>query len=385
MPLLLAAALAHADTTVCRQVPYQTDPDARNVLRLTADQPSDVNAGDLVLVLASGKAVGAGRVVPHEDQSQRAELDWLDWDLPERGQLLVIPRDVPDRIAPTLPPCLSRVRRPGPAVPASQPADASGAPTRRDRSDRIRANVVRHKQLAEGGNAQLLELSANVAPTVGIGDRFDLYRGARYVGFAKTVSAGTGTILAETVASFCALPARIGDAAVRRRTPDGRSGPYGHIFRIEPGYVLVTLGEADGLRRGDWLRARSADGSDYRLRVDRAYPDHCGAATQEGTDGRSISPTAWDPVCTTDRPRLTVAVPADAWRPIPAGRDRFAAVRAAVLPAYIRPGDFIVANDRPDRVGVVLIANPDQVHVYAPGVWTCLGVGLPTDDAPADH
>lgn len=378
--------------------------------------------GDLVLILHQEEARGAGRITQAEDErsrSWRAELDWLDWGLEERGWALVIPQDLPTRLRPHLPPFVTCNSTSDSRVSGLRPDQ--GDDEREFPSQRFRTRVVRLRSAAGGeGNgirrrrtASWVQLDARgrVAdvsrgpmppttrpaspemPRVGIGDRFDLHRGAAYVGFAKVTSVEPGLVWAETLASLCARPVEVGDLAVRRLAPGPEIDPCGYVFRQEPGYVLVSLGEADGVRRGDRLFSRSADGGEYRLVVDRSYPDHCGAAVERDRAQPTGQPTVWDPVRRACAPRLVVPVlsaaggPQANWRvildtpgerearrrrggPTPQVKRRLVAVERAALPERIREGDFVFPGNRLDGFGVVLIAEVKRAYLYVPGVWS---------------
>jgi len=371
------------------------DPMARNVLHLDAEGQPGLAVGDLVLVLHQDEAAGVGRIVQVQDQQTgpwRAELDWLDWGLPERGQALVIPHNLPTCLRAHLPPFVTWNPRPSSSV--SELRQRRGDDDRGFASQRFRTPVVRLRRMKDNGAgsaASWVQLDARgwvadisrgpMPPTtrpaspemsrVGIGDRFDLYRGAAYVGFAKVTSMEPGLVWAETLASLCARPVEVGDLAVRRLAPGPEIDPYGYVFRREPGYVLVSLGEADRVRRGDRLFGRSADGGEYRLVVDRSYPDHCGAAVEKDGATPTGRPAVWDPVRRACSPRLVVPVLSlrrTGWQATETSW--LVAVERAALPERIREGDFVFPANRSDGFGVVLVAGTKWVYVYVPGVWS---------------
>ena len=143
----------------------------------------------------------------------------------------------------------------------------------------------------------------------------------------------------------------------------------GYVFRREADYVLVSLGEADGVSPGDHLSARSADGARYRLRVDRTYPNHCGASLERSGSEPAAKPARWDRVCaaTAGTPKLVVAVGDTAAQSTESSW--LVHVPAGALPLRIGPGDFVVLSNRPDDVGVILVAAGPNVFIYRPGSW----------------
>ena len=361
--LLSAATTAFANTSEFHHLDYRVDPTARNVLRLDADAQARLAVGDPVLVLFDGQAGGAGRLTEVTAESAVAELAWLEWGLPERGRALVVPGDLAARLAGHLPPSVAW--NPRRASPSSQPRPDAGAPDLKDPLVRLRAQVG---AVHANGPAQLVELDAERPLALGIGDRLDLYRGARYVAFAKVVAVEPGAVRAETLPSLCAGAVEVGDVAVRRLPPGATVTRYGYVFRREPGYVLVSLGEADGVRRGDHLYARSAEGGRYRLVVDRTYPDHCGATVEKSGGSLPCEPSAWDPVCPGRFPRLAVSILPSARR---ATESRWlVAVPSAALPERTCQGDLVIWGNRSDVVGVVLLVGSTEAFVYVPGIFT---------------
>ena len=117
------------------------------------------------------------------------------------------------------------------------------------------------------------------------------------------------------------------------------------------------------------LAARSADGAQYRLRVDRTYPDHCAASLERSGSEPAAQPARWDRVCpaAAGAPKLVVAVGATAAQ---STESRWLVrVDAGALPPRIGPGDFVFLSNRPDDVGVILVAAGPNVFIYRPGSW----------------
>ncbi|MHC4233792.1 MAG: hypothetical protein ACYSUQ_01630 [Planctomycetota bacterium] len=347
-------------------------------------------AGDLLLVLHDGEAVGAGRISEVATGRPLGRLDWVERELPGRGWALVVARDLPIRVEPNLPPFIRRNARPGPVV--SLNGRGGEQPDRKTAPQRL--GVV---AIEANGDHQILDL-APVGPvwgvpdrqmpttaragtaemaTMGIGDRCDLYRGTRYAGFAKVNSIGQGSVRAETLASLCRGPVQVGDLAVRRLPPGTEVAQYGYVFRREADYVLVSLGEADGVRRGDRLFARSADGAEYRLLVSHVYPEHCGATVETDDNDPPCEPAAWDAVCNSSPPSLVVPVPPAAWGRT--GSSWLVAVRSALVPRNIRQGDIVFVSNQVDGVGVVVVAGTTDVYLFVPGCWTVPRLEMGTD------
>jgi len=370
---------------------YTLSPDAGNVLRLEPISGQAPAVGDRALVLEGGELRGAGEIVVADSGKVLVELDWLDLELPAQGQALVIPRDLPLRMRDQLPPWIAWTQeapragasqpppganpptatQPGSqptSAPASQPATQTGASGFAQVPQPMRVRVV---AVELEGDRQALTLTPLGLGAIGIGDRFDLYRGWRYVGFARAVSIGPSSARAETLASLSATPAQPGDLGVRRPPAESPEPRRGYVFRREGEYVLVSLGEADGIRRADRLHARAVDGGRYELIVDRAYPDHCGATVEATGASDAVSPSAWDPVCPTQTPRLTVTLPEGAW--LATESSWLVRLRRERLPPRIRPGDFVLLGNRPGRIGVLLVAGQGDALAYFPGVWAYAG------------
>ena len=354
--LLALATVCSAQEPVGRSVPYETDPQAGNLLRLTVPPGERPGPDDRVVVFHQGQAVGAGRVVAGRDGPPMAALDWLEWRLPPRGHAWVIPRNLAARLRSTLPPPLVETHV-APTCSTSQPADPRA--------------ITRTTVTAVGvaGGSPRAELDATATSGVGIGDRFDLYRGIRYVGFAKVESIDAKTVEVAVPTSLSAADVQVGDWALRRPPAGSDPPPMGYVFRREPDYVLVSLGEADGVSRGDRLAARSADGAQYRLRVDRTYPDHCAASLERSASEPAAQPAKWDRVrpAAAGAPKLVVAVGAAAAESTES--PWLVRVAAGALPPRIGPGDFVFLSNRPDDVGVILVAAGPNVFIYRPGSW----------------
>lgn len=389
---MLFVQTASADNSVYQSVDYRIDPAAREVLRLRGQTSTGIAVGDRVVVLADQDVVAAGAVSKIEAEGPRATLELLEWSLPERGQALVIPRSLPDRLDPWLP---RFVIRQGPSDRASGAErgndltetgpNAAGQPTR-----------VRVRVLAVDGqvNHCVIRLANPVSTRLGIGDRLDLYRGVRYVGFAKVVSIDGSTAAAEVVGSLSALAVQAGDLAVRRPPAGSRPVQRGFVFRVEGDYALVSLGEADGVRRGDRLFVRDSRGRDRRLTVERVYPDHCGAGLEVGgaedaggTDKASSIDevgglAVWQPVTLNEPGPALVELSAPVARP--AGVSWLFRIPAGPQTKQVRQGDLVFWRGRPPRLGVVLTAGRWGAYVYVPGVWTVLdGKSVSDDEASA--
>ncbi|MHC4610189.1 MAG: hypothetical protein ACYS7M_07575, partial [Planctomycetota bacterium] len=201
----ITSTAALADTTTCARVRYEVDPSARNLLRLEGSAEVRLAAGDLLLVLHDGEAVGAGRISEVATGRPLGRLDWVERELPGRGWALVVARDLPIRVEPNLPPFIRRNARPGPVVSLNgrggEQPDRKTAPQRLgvvaieangdhqilDLAPAGPAWGVRDRQMPTTARAGTPEMA-----TMGIGDRCDMYRGTRYAGFAKVNSIGTG-------------------------------------------------------------------------------------------------------------------------------------------------------------------------------------------------
>ncbi|MCP4251546.1 MAG: hypothetical protein GY778_31295 [bacterium] len=326
-------------------------------MKLTPPPEEMPGLDDRVVVIHEGQALGAGRVVAGQQGGPPlAVLDWLEWRLPPRGHAWVIPGNLAARLRAALP--VPLVESPiGPTGSTSRPTTVPAC---------THPTVT---AVAAAGGTQRVRLDAMTATGVGIGDRLDLYRGIQYVGFAKVETITSTTVELAVLPSLSAGDVQAGDTAIRRPPAGSIPPPMGYVFRCEADYVLVSLGEADGIARGDHLSARAADGRPYRLRVDRTYPDHCGASLERDDPELLAKPARWDRVrpAAVGAPSLVVAVPATAAQSTES--PWLLRVTADALPPRIRPGDFVILSNRPDDVGVILVAAGPNVFVYRPGFW----------------
>jgi hypothetical protein len=190
------------------------------------------------------------------------------------------------------------------------------------------------------------------------GDRLDLYRGGKYVGFARVMEV-TATVGAQVVDSFCADQPVGGDVGISRPSAEVGGCRVGRVFRAERDYCLVTLGRADGVERNDVLFAGESGRDEIPLVVKRVYPDHCGAQLRMGDGEDAAGLTLWMPVYTEPATegdgrdcRRTVRDAPDA-RTIPGVPWLYEVGQS--LPARLQVGDVIAAGTAPARIAVVAV------------------------------
>jgi len=358
---LLASAVAGADSPLFVELPYHLDPDERDKLHLAmpagaAEGLDQVGPGDRVAIIDGSQVVSAGAVVTAAGGQAAARLDWLEWQLPATGTAWVIPADLPRRLASTLPPCIRQQVESTTGPPASPPASSAGM-----------GGAAGHLSVAAvspGGEGVRLEARQDPRRPAAVGDRLDLYRGPSYVGFARVIAVDSASLQAELLTALSRSAVHPGDVAVPRRT-ETESPTCGRAFRKEGDYFLVSLGEMDGVNRGDVLFARTARGTDYRLRVDRVYPQHCGATVE--TPDLAEAAATWDCACRHRAPLAFAAIPPGCWRST--GVDWLAIVERDAVGQGFRAGDVLALQGRTLGVGVVLHVDRECVYVFVPGVW----------------
>ncbi len=128
-------------------------------------------------------------------------------------------------------------------------------------------------------NGALL-LAGGPGSGVDSGARFDLFRDGAYVGMA-VVRRTALHLQAEIEPAFMRAAPRVGDEACLRLATGDRAS-RGWIFRLEGDYGLVSLGEADGVVRGQRLFTQG-----HILEVRTVYPYHCGVNTVGGNEAET--------------------------------------------------------------------------------------------------
>ncbi len=355
---LLVTAPAYASEgqpAVSARFAYQSEPGARNVLRLSPADGAAPAVGSRVVVTHHGQVSGVGTVASAASDGALAELDWLELDLPETGTALIIPPDLEDRMAPLLPPVVSRPRR-------------------------VCLMVV----AVEGpGGRQTVRLKALGEAAPAIADRLDFFREGRYVGFGQVVSIEGTTFVAQTEESMSASPVREGDVAVPRPAAGAPGAHWGWVFKVTGDYVLVSLGEADGIRAGDALSARAADGTERELEVDRTFPDHSGAILRPGAKPHLGTIAPWTPV----RPSATIPVftVVSGGKAAPTGVAWLFVVDNRDLERRLQPGDFVVVSSSGPTIAVVVEVDSAGTLAYVPGVWCLCGQECGADEHQGDR
>ncbi|HUU82672.1 MAG TPA: hypothetical protein VM243_04120 [Phycisphaerae bacterium] len=336
------------------------------MLRLEGEASAGITVGDLVAVLVEADVVAAGAVSKMEADGPVATLDFLEWALPPRGEAWVIPRNLPENLEARLPPLVVRRARAdrAPGEDRSNGPNPAG-PDRPERPAVVRAFVSAVDPDASGSTVRLDNPAAS---RLAIGDRLDVYRGGRYVGFAQVVSIEGPEAEAEVLTSLSASAMQAGDLAVRRAPAGSSQIRQGFVFRVEGDYALVSLGEADGVRRGDRLFTRDGTGDDRRLTVVRVYPDHCGASLEGGGTDSEVGLVMWQPAHTSEGCAAFVELAASGARS--AGVPWLMRVPSGSASLPLRTGDFVLTGDRRRNVGVVLTNSEWGAYVYVPGVWT---------------
>lgn len=339
------------------------DPESRDVLRVDLAGQPDLGPGDRVFVLVGDEVAASGAIESTKGGRAVARLDWLEWSVPSRGTAQVVSRHLVQRLARVLPPCIEFAGDHDPTVAGDGPAG------------RLRATVT---GATDGERGTVVDLGNLPAAGLAIGDRLDVFRGTGYVAFARVISVDSAKARAEVVSSFSRSAVRAGDIAVRRpASPTGPAG-YGTIFRLEGRYALVSLGEADGIQRGDRLSGRARDGGSYRLVVDRVYPEHCGASVEVTPQQGPITAQLWDRVGIGVLPPAVMAVPSSDWES--AGMTWLAVVDRPAQRRGARPGDFVVLDGRSPGVGVVCRVGEARCLAYVPGCWRVTPERSETDD-----
>ena len=370
---LLIPAIASANPPLFNRVEYEVDPQVRDVLRLEPAGTTAISAGDRLFVVVAGEVAGAGQVTELDDGKPSARLDWLEWQLPPQGVALVVSHDLADRLKPDLPPFIvtrARADRHEQPKTGGTGDDVASSEPGRPRSVVIGAS-------AEGGR-NTVDIAAGDPVALAIGDRIDLFRGARYVGFARVVSVEGTTARAEMESSLSPSVGRPGDLVVRRPSSASDVSARGYVFRLEGDYALVSLGETAGLQPGQRLFARSKDGAECRLLVDRVYPDHCGATIEANGNGAPAGLELWTRVCPGQAPPKLWELKADSWES--AGVPWLVVVPAREIGRHTRAGDFAMSVNRTPTIGVVLIVGEATAFVYVPGVWGIREQGSTVND-----
>jgi hypothetical protein len=231
------------------------------------------------------------------------------------------------------------------------------APQRGDRAEQLggvrpgyglRTAVI---AVQDAGETCMARLAGDEALGVAVGDRIDFFRSGRYVGFG-TVTLVAPSLWAEVAEAMSREAPQVGDCAYVRAGRDAVTpARSGYVFRVDADYVLVTLGEADGVAAGDRLTLLGPDGAKLQLSVSSVYPDHCGAEIVAG--GPAIEPAqrAWRRVVRADEETASLPWVEAVRHPV---ADWLFEVRGSGNSLTV--GELVAPRAEPGAVAVVVVA-----------------------------
>lgn len=217
-------------------------------------------------------------------------------------------------------------------------------------------------------DAETITLATSEGTTYREDDRLDVLRNGAPVAFAVVNAVEGRRITARTEPSLSRDGCQIGDM-VRRRPPADATDVdrRGWAFLVDRDYALVSLGNGDGVSRGDQLYAAAHDGRPLTLRVQSVYPDHCGAAIETEGDASPALDT-WSSVYNRPGRAVTGAIigrfeqhgPVD-WLATATLNDS-----AAAPPT---PGTILTCDGSPPAAVLVIAASRAALLCYAPASW----------------